>query len=260
MEPKHFLDNEKRKSRKLLVAEGMRLERKPACYVIENRETGSEYVGSTKNISARINGHRWRLFNNQHPNKNLQKEFNDCEDKNNFIIHISPEETVDIARDREQMSLDKNFGSDHLLNISNNARAPALGYDRTLTIEKMKKTKNTEEYRAKTSRDSIARWEDPVIRKKTIASMGQNVVVDGIRYGSVREASRETGAGIKTIRDRLVNDTCSLGDVKGKRPVICNGVEFESVTDAAKAHGIKCNTMIARLKNSGNNWKNFNYK
>ena len=50
-----------------------------------------------------------------------------------------------------------------------------------------------------------------------IRSMGQNVTVDGIEYGSVRQASRETGVAVKTIRDRLIDNKCSLDDVRNRK-------------------------------------------
>lgn len=217
METDFFLDNKKRVARKLMKAEDVRLLSEPACYVIENKETNKLYVGSTKNMSHRINSHRQMLNNNIHSNKNLQEEFNNCKDKNNFIVHVCPEKTVEEARDREQLILDEGFTTGILLNISDNSRTPNSGYDRQESIEKMTKSKNTEEYKTKVSQEASERWKDLELRNKMIRSMGQNVTVDGIEYGSVRQASRETGVAVKTIRDRLIDNKCSLDDVRNRK-------------------------------------------
>ena len=189
------------------------------------------------------------LLKNQHSNTNLQKEFNDIKNTDNLIIHVCPTNTVDEALDREQLILDEGYESGLLLNKSDNARSPNSGYDRSEAIKKITEHYQKTENKIKQSKISSDRWKNEESRQKMINAMGDNIIVDGIKYGSVRQASRETGVGIKTIRDRLINNECTLDDIRpSKKAVICDGKKFDSVTEAADAYGIKTNTMIYRLK------------
>lgn len=261
MESDFFTDNKNRVARKLLQADGVVLGKQPACYAVENKETENFYVGSTKNISQRVNAHLHMLKNNQHSNQKLQDEFNNCQDKNNFVVHVSFEESVEAAINREQLVLDEGHGTDVLLNISDNAKNPSSGYDRSHVVSKLNDLSKTSENRERVSQESISRWENPDLRKQMISSMGENVIVDGVKYGSVREASRETGVCISSIRARLNNGECSLTDVTPvKKSVVCEGKEYQSVNEAAEAYGVKPNTMTSRLKSNSKSWTEFNYK
>ena len=179
-----FLDSENTIARKLIKAEGVRLNKNPACYIIENKESKNIYVGSTKNISARINHHKYNLEAGIHPNINLQREYDLCIDKNHFIVHVLPLRTIDQARDREQLILDEGHGTDILLNISDNARNTTSGYDRSEAYAKTAAATRTPEARARQSKESSERWNDPEQRRKMIAAMGENITVDGVQYGS----------------------------------------------------------------------------
>lgn len=255
-----FLNHDNVVARKLVKAEDVRLSKNPACYIIENKETGNIYVGSTKNISARVNKHKYNLEAGIHSNANLQKEYDSCVDKNHFIVHVLPLRTVDEARDREQLVLDEGHGTDTLLNISDNARNPSSGYDRTEVYRKTTEFKRTPEARERQSKQTLERWNDPVKRKELISAMGENIVVDGVKYGSVREAGRETGVSIAAIRNRLVDGSCSLSDINPTtRAVSCEGVVYPTVHAAAVAHGIKDNTMTYRLQSESDTWKAFFY-
>lgn len=261
MESNFFTDNKNRVARKLLRAEGVVLGNQPACYAVENKETSNFYVGSTKNISKRVNSHLQMLKNNKHSNQKLQDEFNNCQDKNNFVVHVSFEESVETAIEREQQVLDEGYGTDVLLNISDNAKNPLSGYDRTHALNKLNEFSKTSENRERVGAESKERWKNPDLRKQMIRSMGENVVVDGVEYGSVREASRETGVCIESIRSRIKDGQCSLKDLASTtKAVVCEGTEYKSVVEAAEAYGVKPNTMTYRLKSDSTNWKEFSYK
>jgi group I intron endonuclease len=255
-----FINNTNRKNRKLTDAEGIRLKSEPACYIIENQETKNLYVGSTKNISRRISKHLTSLKSNSHSNKNLQNDFNNTDDKDKIIVYISPYKTLDEARNEEQLILDEGHGSDIMLNISNNARAPNSGYDRTDIITKTKITINTSEHKEKVSLESKQRWQNEEFRKKSIKSMGENIEVDGVSYGSVREASRETGFCIATIRNNLIDGKASSKTFKlTKRKVSVRGIIYNTVTEAANALNVATNTMTWRCQNQDDIWKDHFY-
>lgn len=46
-------------------------------YKIENKENGKKYIGSSENIRKRFIAHLSALRNNKHPNKELQKDWNE---------------------------------------------------------------------------------------------------------------------------------------------------------------------------------------
>ena len=224
----------------------------PACYAIENNKTGCFYVGSTNNVNLRLKNHLSQLERSVHRNRNLQKNY-DENDKDKFIVHISLETSVENAQEREQCILNEGINSGILFNIASNA-VNALAAN---SIPQFSKSK---EGRILASKLSKERWKNSLLRSKMISSMGENIVVDGVEYNSVREASRETGVAVQTIRSRLHNGNCSLLDIRPKtRKVICEGKIYSSISEAAAEYGTKINTMIARLKSKSPLWKDFNY-
>lgn len=230
-----------------------------ACYALVNKKTGEFYVGSTRSINDRVASHKNMLRTNTHSNRFLQADYNKFKDENNYVFKIAIYPDYELAADREQEILNEGFHSGVLFNIANGARMS----DRTRT-EKYAKPKYTEEskreQKIRASKTGVSNWENPELRRKMINSMGENITVDGVSYGSVREASRELKISILTIRNRLVGGVASLSDLKPlRRAVICEGFRYLSVSEAAKAYGIKANTMVVRLKSKNEIWKNFNY-
>lgn len=55
-------------------------------YCIENTINNKKYIGSSINIESRIKNHKLNLKKNSHPNRYLQKEYN--ENKDSFIFYI----------------------------------------------------------------------------------------------------------------------------------------------------------------------------
>lgn len=253
MESNFFLDNiNNRIILKLVDLRLLCVPLLPACYAIENNKTGCFYVGSTNNVNLRLKNHLSELERSVHRNRNLQKNY-DENDKDNFIVHISLETSVENAQEREQCILNEGINSGILFNIASNA-VNALAAN---SIPQFSKSK---EGRILASKLSKERWKNSLLRSKMISSMGENIVVDGVEYNSVREASRETGVAVQTIRSRLHNGNCSLLDIRPKtRKVICEGKIYSSLSEAAAEYGIKLNTMIARLKSKSPLWKDFNY-
>ena len=260
MGKKFFQDVTDVRTRPLISADGVRMGCDPACYLIENEETGSLYVGSTKNATGRVNSHLQRLKNGNHANTNLQKEFAAAQDKFSFKIHVAFMPSVEAARDREQAILDEGFGHPLLLNLSDNSRTPNSGYDRSEAIRHMVETKNTPEFKEKISHQAKQRWEDPAYRKNHIQKAGEAVTVNGVEYGSVREASRGAGVSIATIRSRMGSGEVDLTNIrKPTRSVSVKGVIFASVHEAATSEGIADNTMTYRCQNPAPQWSDHHY-
>jgi group I intron endonuclease len=228
-----------------------KLDSKPAVYIIENAETGKMYVGSTTNVARRIAKHASELKRGVHVNKVLQADFDSCKDKGSYTAHVGYYDSVEQARKRERDILDESSECDFMLNIvGNSTNSSEIDY-----VARSHKQR-TPEARSAKSENSKRNWKDPELRKQMIANMGENVTVNG----SVREASRETGASIATIRSRLNDGICSLDDVKKlSRRVSVRGVIYNTVSEAADAHGIARNTMTYRLQNTAQQWSDHFY-
>lgn len=59
----------------------------PGIYQIVNNTSEKRYVGYASSIRARINGHKYQLRNNIHPNNYLQKAYNKY-GENNFSFKV----------------------------------------------------------------------------------------------------------------------------------------------------------------------------
>lgn len=255
------LPEEKRHSQRLATFSGTGLRGRPAIYSLENEKTGKQYIGSTCNLAARILTHRRLLLSKEHCNYRLQSSFNSTPSREVWIVHVGLIPTRKEAREREQMILDEGFGHPDFLNISAHVDRPGdpAGFDKR--IEKLKKTIRTEKHRKMVSDRSRAMWETPGYRENMISKIGEAVTVNGVRYNSVREASRESGFAIMTIRSRMVNNVATVPySVKNiRKSVSCEGVIYPKVGDAAARYNVADNTMTYRLQSRSPVWKDFFY-
>jgi hypothetical protein len=81
------------------------LPNKPGIYILEDKVTGSIYVGASSNVRARISSHRSQLKRGKHPNDKLQKIFNEgilCVN----VLLVLPLEDKDKLRDIEKYFYD----------------------------------------------------------------------------------------------------------------------------------------------------------
>lgn len=224
----------------------------PAVYIIENQETGKFYVGSTININCRAKKHLTTLNNGKHANKKLQEQFDLVTDKNKIVMHVCFKNTVVIARAREQLILDEGFGHESCLNVSNNVNGPSLNHN---------KITNLSENATKRSDNSKTMWLKDGFRENHIRALGDAVIVDGILYPSVREASRKLNVTIQAIRSRMING--NIVSLTGMRPftkkVSAGGVIYDTVAAAAIAENVEPNTMTWRCQNKDLKWSKYFY-
>lgn len=256
----YFLDLKNTQKQTLIDFNGTGLRKIPAVYIIENESTGKMYVGSTGNAAARVHSHKTGLLSETHQNKKIRDSFRKTKDKGKWSVHIAPVETILDARAREQLILDEGTGCGVLLNISDSAYCGRNPEKETARLEKLRAFSQSKENRESVSIRSKNLWKNQEFRNKVIKGMGDSVTVNGVSYNSVREASRETGHCILTIRSRLENGKCETTDVKTPcKKVICEGVVFDSVNDAARHYGVAANTMTYRLQSDSETWSRFNY-
>lgn len=234
--------------------------RKPACYLIENINDGTTYVGSTKDIADRVRKHRYMLINGNHSNKKLQEHFDEATDKEVFIVYAAIYPNKEEAVEREQLILDEGYGHPCLLNIAYDARNPFSGTDKRLISDKLKLHNSQPHIREKTAARTRELWKNDTIRNKILSKIGEKITVDGVEYLSVREASRKTGFSVEAIRNALKEGAVNSREIgRQKRKISADGVIFESLTVASKAYGIKDNTMHYRVNSTRPQWINFFY-
>lgn len=255
-----FLDHDVVKTFQLFSPDGTRRDSRPACYLILDDTEDFYYVGSTSHISNRVASHRYQLLSGTHSNKKLQDAFDRCLDKSTFVIHAAIYSDVEEARDREQLILDEGHGSPVLLNISDNARAPVSGYDRSHVYEKLRIYGLQPHVVKKKAARMRERWENGPLRDQFLDKVGEKITVDGVSYSSVREASRKTGYAISALRNHLNNGVVNTADIiPFKRAVSAKGIIYDSMVSAANAFDIKDNTMHYRVNSKADKWVDFFY-
>lgn len=226
----------------------------PALYFIYFN-TGEFYVGCTKGIKNRINQHRGYLRSDTHVNKILQSKYNEsCEDAIDLLILpcTSKKEAVRL----EATLLNKNYSNPKCLNIVSNEKTFTYGE----RLDKLRKFANSTENKLKVSSESTLRWRDPDYRNKVLTKIGSEVIVDDVTYYSYREASRKTGFSVEALKRNAKNNRVISSDIQyTQKAVMADGVKYIKVGDAAKAYGVKDNTMTWRLKSTATRWKNFYY-
>lgn len=83
-------------------------------YVLNFNRSGKYYIGSTGNLSKRINIHEYLLRHNRHSNTNVQSLWNnECR----FSVLFYPTDTVEEARVLEQELIDQNRDDKKMVNI-----------------------------------------------------------------------------------------------------------------------------------------------
>lgn len=270
-------------TRLLFFGEYASLGNGPAMYVITNPLTRAFYIGSTKCIRRRLFNHTHLLKNNTHSNKLLQKEFNELwNPKEMLMVSIEFHATVEEATIAEQKYLNEHYSETNCLNVMGIAHGPKRSgssivsktliesdkyrqyfnkrYSDPNTAPLLKYIRTQEAYQKK-SEVAIFSWRRPEYRKAMIDLLGHTVIVGGVRYSSVREASRMTGVSILTIRSRMIDgNEISIQDIrKPFRKVSVKGIVYDSVNEAAYALGVKANTMTWRCQNASPNWSDHFY-
>lgn len=216
------------------------------------------YIGGTTRLYHRLNQHRGHLRAGTHINKQLQKAYNESNEVDIILIYVDlPDKHT--VKTLEQMLLDELYKSNNCVNVSESATT-VKGICRATAVINMISTKRTDEYRALVSANSKQMWQNNSYRENQIAARGESIVVDGIKYNSVRQASRETGISIQALRNAMVNGVVISSDVRPtSRSVSINGTVYRTVNDAAKALGVAPNTMTWRCQSDSPKWSEHRY-
>jgi hypothetical protein len=181
-------------------------------YTLTHIPTGQVYVGMTRNYPARKSQHKHHLMLGTHRTHLLQVLFKQDSDWENwkwdgFIVADKEEATL-----VEQQFIDKYNDRGLLLNTSLIGRAP-IEYLMTLEENREKRREGNRRYleanpgtaAERGRKGSELRWADRSARRAWEGAgnpFAKRVQVDGVVYGSVKDAQRALGINEKTIRTR----------------------------------------------------------
>lgn len=184
-----------------------------SCYVLTHLPTGKFYIGSAANPAGRKAMHMWKLKTNQHHNSKVQQLWNSDPNQKNWQWKFVPFDGRESARKYEQDLIDLHWNkTDLLLNLSSSVydaiNALMTPEVRAKAIASITATSRLPQNRDATAARFKAMWSDPN-RRSAIAGGGnpfaKAIIVDGIRYGSVKEAQTTLSRAEKTLR-KLAND------------------------------------------------------
>lgn len=179
-------------------------------YELRSKAAGVRYIGSTKDLDRRSYEHFQELRGKRHHNHRLQKVWDDYEDLQ-FVITDGPMSKDDVLR-TENMAIEAALVVGDCVNIS--LRGDYLTHHprRDEIVEKITKTKigrpRAESTKRKLSEHFKGRpMSEEVVGRMQRADRGKviPVVIDGVRYFSMKEAYRQLGIHWHTIRDRCRN-------------------------------------------------------
>lgn len=233
---------------------------RPAFYILET-DRGEVYAGSTGSINKRLQRHRFDLENNQHEIKKLQKRFNEGDA---ITARVTYTESREKAYDLEQAFLDSNWAEKALLNRAMDARSPGRGVSPTeFNIQRIKETHTgkivseetrkrlsesnkgrtiSDEVKARISKTLTGRHlSDETIEKiKKNAELRKGIPRDPEIGRRISEAKKGKGFPKEALKASM--------EIRCKK-VICEGVEYSSYTEAAKAIGVTDVTIKNRVNN-----------
>jgi len=184
-------------------------------YLLKHDLSGQFYVGSSINMGSRHTEHIKDLRNGEHCRKALQKLY---DQDPNFTFENTPfgvsegKEMLEQVRSAEQTLLDKFRGDPLLLNSATDAKLPWKGM------------KHSDETKAKMSASAMGR---PISQRALDALVERNktVVVSDETRRRMSDAHKNSPRAADVIRRKM-------------KPVLIDGVSYESATDAARQLGL----------------------
>lgn len=200
--------------------------RSPGAYIIYIPSVRKVYIGHTADIYRRRVKHLSKLKTGQHRNKKLQ-ELYDTNPEMEILFFFYPEESVEAAIHLEQVLLSKYSDHPDLLNVATDARSQ-LGFKHSEETKVVLKAlmkirtanpahaKNLSEFHiqrfsVQSERDAQSErikkaWENPETRARMLEAnklKGRKIVVDGVNYSSIVEASNALNVSVTAVTWRL---------------------------------------------------------
>ena len=169
-------------------------------YTIFHLASGKVYVGSTSDLYHRKQQHLSLLRGNTHPNARLQEAYN--YDGRLVFEYSLTNFSVERALEIEQLIIDQYFDSGILFNYGRDAVCPTRGI--TKTDEQIEKIRNSKIGVKQNLTPEMLELRREIIGKVNEVQQ-RPVVVDGVRYPSIFNASKELDVPKTTVWNRLNN-------------------------------------------------------
>lgn len=247
-------------------------------YRITNIKNNKFYVGSTSNLNVRLRRHWYDLSRNNHHCKHFQDEYN-LFGREVFEVSSLEFNTLDEAREAEQLELDLRMADPLMLNIGKGVKGGdnlSKNPDKDDVVSRIKGTL-VDRYKGMTKEDLILRFgqsgvlngmygrthTEEVRAKISESSKGNTNSKGKIRGNSSRNNISE-GAKKRVASEDYVNpfegkhhstETKELLSAKNKgklppnvKSVIAAGVHYISATEAARELGVCAETIRFRIK------------
>lgn len=197
-----------------------------AAYTITHTKSGCVYIGSTADIYQRNHNHRSQLKKGIHPNKPLQKLYNDDDD---LVFFYYLTDTREEAYQREQEMIDRHKGSTTLLNVAMDVRKAAAGVVRSAAMRAKlsayrKGKKLPDEHVEKVRKANTGKKRTPEQCKR---------VSDALKGKPKSPEQADRLRAMNTARQKKLS---------------INGVIYESLSAAARALNMPKCTVAQRLK------------
>lgn len=250
--------------------------KKYGLYVIQDYTVGKAYIGSSVDLDRRMREHNFRLNKKTHPNIHLQKAYNR---EHKLIGVIIPVDTYD--RDKilsyEQELLNEFVGKNNCYNIAKDATAP--GKDRVITDEYREKCRiaslgrglglkhSTERINKnrlghiglKQSEETIIkRITNPGFINRDTSGIAKSTIETWTGRKHTEESKQKQSVAAKLRDPLLVRAKVEAMSKAVSIPVTVNDVQYLSISDAAKAHGIDPKTAKDRILSNNerfSDWK-----
>lgn len=221
-------------------------EKIPVVYMFHNSITGEAYIGSTNDELTRKRTHTRKLINGNHPNKKFQAAFD--RDQNFDFVAVEVKDREE-AFDLEQAIIDEFSDNKFLLNISRDSRYCNINI--------------SEETKEKLRQANIGKIQSEETKEKRRQSMlGKNLgkthteetkkYISLIQIGKKLSIEHRQKIGLAGLgRVDKPETTIRRKEAAMKRAVKVNadGVIYDSIREAAQAHGI-CDSSIRDRVNS----------
>lgn len=186
-------------------------------YKLTIQSTGHFYVGSSSRLSHRIYSHERMLDNGRHHAVKFQAAYVSW---NDILVETFPTCSVALARLGEQELLDKYLDTPLCCNVARSSTDPTLG---VITIEMRRATIKyaeaarlskpvSEETKARMSQSHMGMTRTDETKQAISESKSTPVILDGVRYNSISEASRILNMNHNTIRTRIRSKSLKYRD------------------------------------------------
>lgn len=283
-ENEHYVKGSKKKGSYKYVDKGI-----TCLYKIENDITGHFYIGSTLDLATRLSHHFSDLKRGVHACRYLQDNFNEYGYENFSFGYV--EFKKDELYEKEVEELNKFNGNPLLLNSSTENNSWILNEKNAEQVKEWKikiseKAKlrigfNNPFYGKSHSDETKRKLRSAHIDKEN-PNCWKSIVINGIRYNNLKEASKDVNVSIATISHRVRSNNLLFVNwyeyseedgfigIKDERVIFepnskpsgvyeIEGIIYLSKNDILEKYNLKSSTFIYRL-NSKNfeDWRKLN--